>query len=166
MADIWSVLKLKPATLSEIDALDGVSSGEEERGAHSKISFPEAHTSRETAVATVLDWHRQEPVERIVNAILLCALRDGARGITVEPEPRIVRVRFKFHDTIRDHIQLPIFTLEPVALRLKLLARLDTASHEQSGTLTLQVDGTRHELQIQTSPTAWGQRIELEFASE
>jgi type II secretory ATPase GspE/PulE/Tfp pilus assembly ATPase PilB-like protein len=166
MKDIWSVLNLNPATSSELDALDGVSTGDDNQSAPLKISFPDLKSKRDTAVATVSDWHRQEPVERIVNTILLCAIRDGAQIITVEPEPRGIRVRFTLDDTIRDHIQLPIFALEPLVARFKTLAALKLdQSEQQSGAIRLQVDGRDYGVYLSTSPTMWGQRLELRLAS-
>jgi len=166
MKDIWSVLNLNPATASELNALDGVSTGEDNQSAPLKISFPDLKSHRDTAVATVSDWHRQEPVERIVNTILLCAIRDGAQMITVEPEPTGIRVRFTLDDIVRDHIQLPAFALAPVVARFKTLAALNLDElKEQSGAIRLQVDGRDYDLHLSTSPTSWGQRLELRLAS-
>lgn len=111
-------------------------------------------------------WSGQEPVERIVKAILLCAIRDGASDIHIEPESRVVTVRYRIKGVLRDHLKLPMLVLEPIATRFKALGRLDPAARAaQWGVIRLRVDERDYDLQISTQPTEQGERIFLRLTS-
>jgi type II secretory ATPase GspE/PulE/Tfp pilus assembly ATPase PilB-like protein len=105
-------------------------------------------------------------VERIVKAILLCAIRDGASDIHIEPESRVVTVRYRIKGVMRDHLKLPMLVLEPIAARFKTLGKLDPAARAaQWGIIRLRVDERDYDLQISTQPTEQGERIFLRLTS-
>ncbi|PQV64930.1 hypothetical protein B1R32_103197 [Abditibacterium utsteinense] len=162
--EFWSFLGLKRATLHDFE----VGGEEEKQPAPLKLAYPELNV----APAGADDWRGQEPVERIVNTILLCAVRDGASVISIEPQTRGVRVRYTVEGEVREHIKLPSLALEPIVARLKLLARIELqqgASHDafqgerSGGHIRLRVDEHFYDLHVTTHPTPWGERVELRF---
>ncbi len=158
--ELWSLLNLTRASLRDFEA-----GGKEERQpAPLKMAFPELSE----VPAGADDWRNQAPVERIVNTILLCAVRDGASAISIEPQTRGVRVRYTVAGDKRDHIQLPTLALAPIVARLKLLAQIEREQSEkqgekQRGRIRLRVDDHFYDLHVSTHPTEWGERVEMRF---
>lgn len=182
-SDLWRALGLEPARHEDFEALDD----SEIQPSPWKIASIQAVGEDEVQhLQTLEDWRDQDPVERIVNTILLCAIRDGAQEILIDPQENGVHVRFTTSEQMRDHIKLPMFTLAPIAERVKKMAQLDTTLHSaQQGFLKLRVrmaqlnatlvsaphgqlklrNEQEYDLLVSTHTTLWGERIELRFAS-
>ncbi len=159
--EFWHYLGLERATLRDFEPENEV----EKQPAPLKMAFPELNE----APAGADDWRGQEPVERIVNTILLCAVRDGASLIFIEPQTRNVMVRYVVQGDTREHIQLPNLALKPIVARLKRLARIereprDQPNGTQPGRIRLDVDGKSYDLHVITQPTPLGERVEMRFS--
>jgi type IV pilus assembly protein PilB len=105
------------------------------------------------------------PVVKLVNVILVDALRRGASDIHIEPYEKEFRVRFRI-DGILYHIMTPPMKMrDAMTSRLKILARLDIAEKRlpQDGRIKLRVklDGRSRELDFRVSslPTIFGEKI-------
>lgn len=175
--DIWAKLNLVQAHVSDFPKSDDL----ETQPAPFKITFANEEAvaaggnPAEGEVPTIgarddtaegphrpRNWSGQEPVERIVKAILLCAIRDGASDIHIDPQPRAVTVRYRIKGVMRDHLKLPMLVLDPIATRFKLLGKLDPAANAaQWGVIRLRVDERDYDMQISTQPTEFGERIFL-----
>ena len=109
--------------------------GEERQPAPRRfVISDERGTSRgaaESATWQTLEvWTGQEPGERIANTILLCAIRDRAHQVTLEPDAKGVKVRFQIENGVREQ-KLPAFALAPIVRHFKTLAsdtRFESAS--------------------------------------
>jgi type IV pilus assembly protein PilB len=107
------------------------------------------------------------PVVKLVNVILVDALRRGASDIHIEPYEKEFRVRFRI-DGVLYHIMTPPMKMrDAMTSRLKILARLDIAEKRlpQDGRIKLKVrlDGRSRELDFRVSslPTIFGEKIVL-----
>lgn len=157
-ADIWAFLGLQRATLRDFGSTDDL----EKQPPPLKLAFPNLNEVPSGAD----DWRGQEPVERIVNTILVCAVRDGASAISIEPQTKGVRVRYTVKGDVREHIKLPSLALEPIVARLKSLAQIDMGQGAaQWGLIRIRVDERSYDLHVQTHPTQWGERVELRFST-
>lgn len=105
----------------------------------------------------------QEPVERIVNTLLLSAIKDGARRLTIEPDALGVRVLHTVGAREREHLHLPTTTLEPMVERLRRMAQFSSDARE--GSFQLEVEKRRFLLHIELQRTSWGERVEIVFAA-
>lgn len=157
-SDFWSALGLVPASHKELAAgKDDL----ERQPAPCKLAFPATGSMTDQHVA-VARWQEQEPVERIVNSILLCAIQDGASDVHIEPQAQGVAVRYRVQGQFKDHLRLPGLVLDPLVKRLKQLGKLDEATPEaQCGLFRLRLDDYDYELQISTFPTEFGQSVQL-----
>lgn len=158
--ELWLFLGLERATLRDF----AVGGEEERQPAPLKLAYPELSEAPSGAD----NWRGQEPVERIVNTILLCAVRDGASAISIEPQTRGVRVRYTVAGDVREHIKLPTLALKPIVARLKLLAQIEwqqdaSSDVRQDGRIRLCVDGHFYDLHVTTHPTEWGERVDMRF---
>ncbi|HKV40853.1 MAG TPA: type IV-A pilus assembly ATPase PilB [Blastocatellia bacterium] len=107
------------------------------------------------------------PVVKLVNVILVDALRRGASDIHVEPYEKDLRVRFRMDGVLYNIMNPPLKMRDAMTSRLKILARLDIAEKRlpQDGRIKLRVrlDGRSRELdfRVSTIPTIYGEKVVL-----
>jgi len=115
----------------------------------------------------VLELEKQAegaPVVRLVNAILLNAIKKGASDIHVEPYEKNVRVRYRVDGVLLEEMQPPIKLKNAIASRLKIMASLDIAERRlpQDGRIKLKMGkGKEMDFRVSVLPTIWGEKIVL-----
>ena len=67
------------------------------------------------------------PIIKIVNGILIKAIKLGASDIHFEPFEKIFRVRYRIDGVMRREMALPIQIRNAIVSRLKIMAKLDIA---------------------------------------
>jgi len=113
------------------------------------------------AVDDLLDSRDDSPVIKLINALLLQAVKDGASDIHVETQEKRLIVRFRIDGVLRDMIE-PKRALAPLLVsRIKVMARLDIAEKRvpQDGRVTLRVGGYDIDVRVSTIPTQHGERV-------
>ncbi len=113
------------------------------------------------AVDDLLDQRDDSPVIRLINALLLEAVRERASDVHVEVGERDVVVRFRVDGTLRDVVR-PNRALAPLLVsRIKVMARLDIAEKRvpQDGRVTLRVGGHEIDVRVSTIPAQHGERV-------
>jgi type IV pilus assembly protein PilB len=109
----------------------------------------------------------EAPVVRLVNAILVDALRRGASDIHVEPYEKEFRVRFRIDGVLYDVLHPPLKLRDALISRLKIMAKLDISEKRlpQDGRIKLKIkaDGRSRELdfRVSTLPTLFGEKVVL-----
>jgi len=107
----------------------------------------------------------EAPVIRLVNYILLDAVRRGASDIHLEPYEHQYRVRFRIDGILQEVMSPPLRLRDTVTSRVKIMARLDIAEKRlpQDGRimLKLQQEGTKKQIDLRVSvlPTLYGEKI-------
>ena len=113
------------------------------------------------AVDDLLDQRDDSPVIRLINALLLEAVKEGASDIHVETQEKRLIVRFRVDGVLRDIVE-PKRALAPLLVsRVKVMARLDIAEKRvpQDGRVTLRVGGYNIDARVSTIPTQHGERV-------
>jgi type IV pilus assembly protein PilB len=107
------------------------------------------------------------PVVKLVNVILVDALRRGASDIHVEPYEKEFRVRFRLDGILYNVMNPPIKMRDALTSRIKIMSKLDIAEKRlpQDGRIKIRVrlDGRSRELdfRVSTLPTIFGEKIVL-----
>lgn len=112
-------------------------------------------------VDDLLDNRDDSPVIRLINALLLQAIKEGASDIHIETQERRLIVRFRVDGVLRDMIE-PKRALAPLLVsRIKVMARLDIAEKRipQDGRVTLRIGGHEVDVRVSTIPTQHGERV-------
>jgi type IV pilus assembly protein PilB len=136
--------------LSEMDAAVGdveVVEGEDEQWA--KADIFELKESADEA-----------PVVRLVNMILVDAIRRGASDIHLEPYEKVFRVRFRI-DGVLHEIMTPPKRLEAaLTSRVKIMSNLDIAERRlpQDGRIKLRYNQREIDFRVSTLPTIFGEK--------
>lgn len=112
-------------------------------------------------VDDLLDSRDDSPVIRLINAILLEAIKEGASDVHVETSERRLVVRFRIDGVLRDIVE-PQRALAPLLVsRIKVMAKLDIAEKRvpQDGRVTLRIGGHDVDARVSTIPTQHGERV-------
>ncbi|SDJ92861.1 ATPase, T2SS/T4P/T4SS family [Pseudomonas indica] len=109
----------------------------------------------------LLGSSEEPPAIRLVNAIILEALRLGASDIHIHPRTKNVSVRYRIDGVLQDKIQIPSNLLMSVVSRIKVMAELDITERRrpQDGRITVKTPMRIVDLRISTLPTINGEKI-------
>src|SRR5438309_459763 len=107
------------------------------------------------------------PVVRLVNVLLVDALRRGASDIHVEPYEKELRIRFRIDGVLYDVMHPPLKMRDALISRIKIMAKLDISEKRlpQDGRIKVRVkvDSRSRELdfRVSTLPTLFGEKVVL-----
>jgi len=115
------------------------------------------------SVDDLLDQRDDAPVVRLINAMLLEAIKEKASDIHIEIEERRLAVRFRTDGVLREVLQ-PSRSLAPLLVsRIKVMGKLDIAEKRlpQDGRVSLRVGGYELDVRVSTIPSQYGERVVL-----
>ena len=104
------------------------------------------------------------PIIKIVNGILIKAIKLGASDIHFEPYERTFRVRYRIDGVLRRDMSLPIQIKNAMTSRLKIMAKLDIAEKRlpQDGRIKLRTGkGREMDFRVSSIPTLFGEKVVL-----
>jgi type IV pilus assembly protein PilB len=101
------------------------------------------------------------PVVKIVNLILVQALKEKASDIHIEPFEKVIKLRYRIDGNLVEATPPPKALQLPIASRIKILAGLDIAERRlpQDGRFRIRVSGKEVDLRISLLPTVYGEKI-------
>lgn len=102
------------------------------------------------------------PVVRLVNVILLNAIRKGASDIHIEPYEKKLRVRYRVDGVLHEEMAPPLKLKNALSSRLKIMSQLDIAERRlpQDGRIKLKLGRDREmDFRVSVLPTMWGEKI-------
>ncbi len=110
----------------------------------------------------------QAPVVRMINALLLQALRERASDLHFEPYESRAVVRFRIDGMLRDALEPPRALHGALVSRLKIMAGLDTAEKRlpQDGRIALRIADRQVDVRVSTLPTGAGERVVLRLLDQ
>lgn len=105
----------------------------------------------------------EAPVIRMVNALLLQAVREGASDVHLEAFESASLVRFRIDGALREVLEPPRALHAALVSRVKIMASLDIAEKRlpQDGRITLRLGGRVVDVRVSTLPTGQGERVVL-----
>ena len=104
------------------------------------------------------------PIIKIVNGILIKAIKLGASDIHFEPYEKNYRVRYRVDGVLRRDMLLPTQLKNAVTSRLKIMARLDIAEKRlpQDGRIKLRMGkGREMDFRVSSLPVLFGEKVVL-----
>jgi len=115
--------------------------------------------SREDVLSDSVD----APVIRLVNGLILEALRERATDIHVEPYEDEVVVRYRIDGVLHERLRLPKGHQAPLTSRLKVMARMDIAHRfaPQDGRIGITLGDRAVDIRVGAIPTQHGERMAL-----
>jgi type IV pilus assembly protein PilB len=101
------------------------------------------------------------PVIKIVNLILVQAIKEKASDIHLEPFEKEIKLRYRVDGALIEASSPPKALQLPIASRIKILAGLDIAERRlpQDGRFRIRVSGKEVDLRVSLLPTIYGEKI-------
>jgi len=101
------------------------------------------------------------PVVKLLNMILLSAIKDRASDIHLEPFEKEFKVRYRVDGVLYEMLPPPIQLARAVISRVKVMSHLDIAETRlpQDGRIELNIAGNPVDLRISTLPTMYGESV-------
>ena len=104
------------------------------------------------------------PIIKIVNGILIKAIKLGASDVHFEPYEKAFRVRYRLDGVLRREMALPIKIKNAIVSRLKIMAKLDIAEKRlpQDGRIKLRfAKGREMDFRVSCVPILFGEKVVL-----
>ncbi|MCI4625060.1 MAG: Flp pilus assembly complex ATPase component TadA [Candidatus Magnetoovum sp. WYHC-5] len=101
------------------------------------------------------------PIVRIVNTIIMEALRYQASDVHIEPKLKYAVVRYRIDGMLYSKIKLPLNLHPPTVSRIKILAKMDIAERRrpQDGRISIKAGTRIVDVRVSTMPTINGEKI-------
>ena len=102
------------------------------------------------------------PVVKLVNLILLDAIKRGASDIHLEPYEKLLRVRYRIDGVLHEIMRPPMKMKDAIVSRLKIQARLDISERRvpQDGRIKLRLSKAKTvDFRVSVLPTLFGEKV-------
>lgn len=105
----------------------------------------------------------KHPMIRLVDSLLLDAVKKEASDIHFEPEERYLRIRYRIDGVLRQIRSLHQKFWAPMAVRLKVISGMDIAETRlpQDGRISLSIGTHEIDFRVASQPTLHGENIVL-----
>ena len=103
------------------------------------------------------------PVRKLLNMVMLLAIKDKASDIHFEPFEDEFKMRYKVDGVIYEMVPPPRHLAMAIATRIKVMSNLDIAERRlpQDGRIQLNVGGSPVDLRVSVLPTMFGESVVL-----
>lgn len=185
-----NVLTVAMADPQNVGALDDLRNflGHEIRGAVSSATDVEAaiaryYADREESIEDVIDsmstdddaekkirgydlaseeeMSDSQPIKKLLNMVMLLAIRDQASDIHFEPFEDEFKIRVKADGVLFEMVPPPRHLANAIVSRIKVMSNLDIAERRlpQDGRIELNVGGNNVDLRVSVLPTLFGEAV-------
>ena len=102
-------------------------------------------------------------IVRLINLVLLQAIKDKASDIHFEPFEDEFKMRYRIDGILYEMVPPPMHLAMPIVSRVKIMANLDISERRlpQDGRIELTVSGSPVDLRVSILPTMYGESVVL-----
>lgn len=120
-----------------------------------------AVVTEEAGAKELTEIAEEAPIIKLVNLIILEAVRNRASDIHIEPDESVLRVRYRVDGVLHEVNTTPKHLQGAIASRIKLLSKMDIAEKRkpQDGKIDLKLENKSLDLRVSTCPTVHGENI-------
>jgi len=165
--NIAVVVATEPAVLAALDRYYGentesvesiVSDLENDEELAKAVAAAESGSVDLTSVEALAD---SAPVRKLLNMVLLLAIKDHASDLHFEPFEDEFRIRIKADGVLYEMVPPPRHLAFAITTRIKVMANLDIAERRmpQDGRIELNVGGHPIDLRVSVLPTMFGESV-------
>ena len=134
----------------------------------SGLEVPESVNPDDRAINAidVIDLDQSDhssPVVKLVNVMLLSAIREHASDIHIEPRKDGTKIRCRVDGMLRDLMSLPPGSHAAIVSRLKVIGGMDIAQNRmaQEGRIKIVTEGKEIDVRVSSLPTLRGEKLVL-----
>jgi len=109
----------------------------------------------------LVESSEEGPVIKLVNLMLVQAIKDRASDIHIEPFEKQLRLRYRVDGVLYDSAAPPKSLQSAIASRIKIMASLDIAERRlpQDGRFRIKLAGREVDLRVSVLPTIHGEKL-------
>jgi type IV pilus assembly protein PilB len=114
-------------------------------------------------LAELREMMELNPVKKLLNLVLLQAIKDKASDIHFEPFEDEFKMRYRIDGVLYEMVPPPRYIALAISSRIKVMANLDIAERRlpQDGRIELQLKGAPIDLRVAVLPTMFGESVVL-----
>ena len=108
------------------------------------------------------------PAARMLDLVMIQAIRDRASDIHFEPDEKALGVRFRIDGFLYESLTLPKPIHPALTSRIKILAEMDIAETRlpQDGNFNVKMEKRGFEIRVSTFPTIYGENVVLRILDQ
>ena len=127
----------------------------------SKFAELGKHSSASIDLDAVMEAADDNQVVKLLNLVLLQAIKDRASDIHFEPFEHEFKMRYRIDGVLYEMVPPPKHLGPAITSRIKVMASLDIAEHRlpQDGRIELTVGGNPVDLRVAVLPTIYGESV-------
>ncbi len=157
--------------ISKLDELTGMGQGLEDVMAEMGATDVEVVETEDalTDGDILASASEEAPVVKLVNLILLDAIKRGASDIHIEPYEKILRVRYRIDGVLQEIMRPPMNMRDAIVSRIKIQSRLDITEHRipQDGRMKLRLSKAKTvDFRVSVLPTLFGEKIVMRLLDQ
>ena len=122
-----------------------------------------AATGRENSIDLddLTELANSQPVRKLINMVLLMAIRDHSSDVHFEPFEDEYKMRYRCDGVLYEMVPPPRHLATAIASRIKVMANLDIAERRlpQDGRIELNVGGNPVDMRVSVLPTLFGESV-------
>lgn len=110
----------------------------------------------------------EAPIIKLVNLLIMQAIREKASDIHIEPEEESLKIRFRVDGILYDHASIPKHLQAAVLSRMKIMSDLNIATKRipQDGRFRLSMDAGTIDMRVSSMPTVFGENIVMRLLDQ
>lgn len=111
----------------------------------------------------------EAPIVKLVNLILLDAIKRGASDIHIEPYEKVLRVRYRVDGVLMEIMRPPMHMRDAIVSRLKIQSQLDITERRvpQDGRMKLRISKTKTvDFRVSVLPTLFGEKVVMRLLDQ
>jgi len=110
----------------------------------------------------------EAPAARMLDLVMIQAIRDRASDIHFEPDEKALGVRFRIDGFLYESLTLPKPIHLALTSRIKILAEMDIAETRlpQDGNFNVKLEKRGFEIRVSTFPTIYGENVVLRILDQ
>jgi len=103
----------------------------------------------------------EAPIIKLVDLIIIQAVRSGASDIHVEPDEKLLRIRYRIDGILHESSTLPKNIQPAVISRIKIMSDLNIAVKRvpQDGRFQANIEDNKIDFRVSTLPTIYGENV-------
>jgi len=161
---IFTGFNVEPVIATKEDILTAIDRFYEKVSAEKALEeFTESYTYEDVDEVdeAALSGINNAPVVKLVNSIILQAIKLRASDIHIEPYERQLRVRFRVDGDLQEHMTPAKSSHSAIVTRIKIMGKMDIAEKRipQDGRVEMEIEGRSIDMRISMLPTVYGEKI-------
>jgi type IV pilus assembly protein PilB len=123
-----------------------------------------AHRNENTIdLEAIEEMAEAAPVRKLLNMVLLLAIKDKASDVHFEPFEDEYKMRYRVDGVLYELVPPPRHLAPAIASRIKVMSNLDIAERRlpQDGRIELMIGGNSVDIRVSTLPTMFGESVVL-----